>query len=177
MVERDDGFDSFVADSYPRLVRTAFLLTGDRGHAEDLVQSCLLRTYLGWGRLHDHDNAEAYARTVLFRLWSRWRRRRWRAEIPTAAIDTATADQKMASVETADLVLRCLMDLPADQRAVLVLRYYEGCSEAETARLLGCRPGTVKSRAARALAALRASGLLTEQSDAKTVEDRGAEHV
>lgn len=165
-----------MADCYPRLVRTAFLLTGDRGHAEDLTQSCLLRTYLAWGRLHDAGNAESYTRTVMFRLWSRWRRRRWRGEVPTATIDTP-ASEATVSVETEDVLLRCLIGLPAEQRAVLVLRYFEGFSEAETARLLGCRPGTVKSRAARAIAALRASGLLTDDTDTASVEDKGANRV
>jgi RNA polymerase sigma-70 factor (sigma-E family) len=155
---RDEEFAAFVAARYRALVRTGLLLCGDRGHAEDLAQSALIRTYLAWSRLREPENAEAYARRVLVRLALRARQRRWNREI--------TADrmpERAAAGQGDDLavdVRRALAALPAGQRAVLVLRYFDDRSEAETARLLGIPPGTVKSRAARGLASLRESDLL-----------------
>jgi RNA polymerase sigma-70 factor (sigma-E family) len=162
-VARDDEFAAFVAARYGALVRTGLLLTGDAGHAEDLTQSALIRTYLAWGRLREPANAEAYARRTLVRLALRARQRRWTAEVATARIPEADAGP-LAGVD--DLVLdvrRALASLPAAQRAVLVLRYLDDQSEAETARLLGISPGTVKSRAARGLASLREAGLLDRE--------------
>src|SRR4029077_18871265 len=83
---REDEFRTFVAARYGTLVRTAFLLAGDRGVAEDLAQSALIKTYLAWGRLHAVENADAYARRTLIRLAARSRRRRWDAEIPTGPV-------------------------------------------------------------------------------------------
>ena len=77
MVEGGE-FERLVTTCYAALVRTAVLLTGDRGHAEDLVQAALVRTYLAWGRLRSTDSAEAYTRTVMARLAIKWGRRRWR---------------------------------------------------------------------------------------------------
>lgn len=157
---RDDEFAAFVAARYRALVRTGLLLTGDTGHAEDLTQSALIRTYLSWGRLHDPANAEAYARRTLVRLAVKARQRRWTAEIAAGRTpDHANA----ASSGPDDLALdvrRALAALPPGQRAVLVLRYLDDQSEAETAELLNIPLGTVKSRAARGLASLRQAGLL-----------------
>jgi len=162
-VARDDEFAAFVAARYRALVRTGLLLTGDTGHAEDLTQSALIRTYLAWGRLREPANAEAYARRTLVRLALRARQRRWTAEVATAQLPE-NGTGSLADAD--DLVLdvrRALAALPAAQRAVLVLRYLDDQSEAETARLLGISPGTVKSRAARGLASLRQAGLLDRE--------------
>lgn len=162
---RDDEFAAFVAARYRALVRTGLLLTGDRGHAEDLTQSALIRTYLAWARLRDPANAEAYARRALVRLALRARRRRWSGEIAAGRIPDDGAGVP-ADTSHGDLVLdvrRALAALPASQRAVLVLRYLDDQSEAATARLLGIAPGTVKSRAARGLASLRQAGLLDRE--------------
>jgi RNA polymerase sigma-70 factor (sigma-E family) len=159
---RDDEFAAFVAARYRALVRRGLLLTGDSGHAEDLTQSALIRTYLAWGRIRDPANAESYARKTLVRLAVRARGRRWRREIVAARVPEPASVQ-VADTSPDDLVLdvrRALVALPAGQRAVLMLRYLDDLSEAETARLLGIPVGTVKSRAARALASLRQTGLL-----------------
>jgi RNA polymerase sigma-70 factor (sigma-E family) len=160
----DSEFAEFVAARYRALLRTGLLLTGDLGHAEDLAQSALIGTYLAWRRLRDPANAEAYARKTLVRLALRARRRRWTAEVTVSRLPELAAADGAASPEgTTGLavdVRRALGALPAGQRAVLVLRYLDDLSEAETARLLGISPGTVKSRAARGLARLRQSGLL-----------------
>lgn len=159
---RDDEFAAFVAARYRALVRTGLLLIGDRGHAEDLAQSALIRTYLAWGLLRDPANAEAYARQTLVRLALRARQRRWTGEIATGQLPGESTGQA-ADTGHDDLALdvrRALAALPAGQRAVLVLRYLDDQSEAETGRLLGISPGTVKSRTARGLASLRQAGLL-----------------
>ena len=160
MVDRDQReFDAFMTARYGALVRTARLLLGNNASAEDLAQAALLRTFLHWGNLRDPSNAEAYTRTVMARLAIRWGRRGWRAEQPTAVLDAVGVEDASEQVDAADEVSRWLDGLPVAQRAVLVLRYYEQLSEAEVARVLRCRPGTVKSRAARAMAALRAATL------------------
>lgn len=159
---RDDEFAEFVAARYRALVRRGLLLTGDSGHAEDLTQSALIRTYLAWGRLRDPANAESYARKTLVRLAVRARKRRWRGEIAAARIPEPSSAPGTGAPQD-DLVLdvrRALAALPIGQRAVLMLRYLDDLSEADTARLLGIPVGTVKSRAARALASLRQTGLL-----------------
>ena len=153
-------FERLVATRTSALVRTAYLMTGDWQQAEDVVQTALAKTYLRWHRLRDPAAAEAYTRTVLARACTRAWRRRWRGEVPTLDVpDVAGADGSAATDERVVLA-RALSSLPAPHRAVLVLRFYEDMSEAETARLLGCAVGTVKSRTSRALAALRDSGLV-----------------
>ena len=158
---RDEAFVALVAARYPALVRSAFLLTGDRGTAEDLVQSALLRTYDRWARLGAPDHAEAYTRTVMVRLAARWRGRRWRGEVPAAQLPEPVGMDPVPATDEALQVRQAVAGLPWPQRAVLVLRFFEDRSEAETARLLGCSVGTVKSRTHRALAALRDAGLLS----------------
>jgi RNA polymerase sigma-70 factor (ECF subfamily) len=148
-------FRDFVAARSAALQRTAYLLVGDWGLAEDLVQTALIKTYLAWRRLDGVAAIEPYARTVLLHTAGRWWRRRWRGERPTAVLpDRPVADAADVSVER-DRVWRLILALPARQRAVLVLRFYEDLTEAQTARMLGVSVGTVKSHTARALATLR----------------------
>lgn len=156
MPARDPGFDQFVLGWSPRLLRTAYLLTGDRGAAEDLLQDVLERTYVAWPRVED---AGAYARRALLHAaTSRWRRRRRRPEVPLAEWHESPAPGAPDAAEAAadrQVVLDALAQLPARQRAVLVLRYLDDLSEAETAAALGCSVGTVKSQSSRALVRLR----------------------
>jgi RNA polymerase sigma-70 factor (sigma-E family) len=162
---RDDEFADFVTARYRALVRTGLLLTGDPGHAEDLVQSALIRTYLAWPRLREPGSAESYARRVLTRLAFKAGQRRWRGEVTAGRLPELPAAHP-AEAPVGDVAIdvrRALAGLPDGQRAVLVLRYFDDQSEAETARLLGISPGTVKSRTARGLAALRRSGLLARE--------------
>lgn len=153
----DTEFTAFVAARYEALARTAYLFTGDRGHAEDLAQSALIKTMRSWDRLADPAAAEAYTRTVMVRLAGRWSRRRWRGEV---AVELADVPDSPDDPATALDVHAALQALPWPQRAVIVLRYFNDLSERETAQVLGCSEGTVKSRAHRAIAALRASALL-----------------
>jgi RNA polymerase sigma-70 factor (sigma-E family) len=158
----DQQFGEFMSARYASLVRTGYLLTGDRGLAEDLVQSALERTYLHWHRLRERESAEAYTRTTMVRLAIRWRRRRWTGEVPTGELPELADRDHAAAAEDADLMRRALLQLPVSQRAVLVLRFYADQSEAETAAALGCSLGTVKSRTYRALRTLRTTGVLPE---------------
>lgn len=148
-------FDAFVQARTPSLIRAAYLLTGDQHLAEDLVQSALARTHLHWTKIEHHGGAEAYARKVMYHLQvTKWRRRRIAETSPARLPDHPVRSHDERSVTR--LVLRqALMRLTDRQRAVLVLRYFEDMTEAETARMLDISVGTVKSQAAKALAKLR----------------------
>ena len=156
----DEDFERFAADIYPSLVRFGFVLVGDRGHSEDLAQRALVKVFLRWSSIANKGSAGAYARTVMARDATKWRRRRWRGEQPTdlahVGFDGAREDVER-DVESSESLRMALMTLPMEQRAVIVLRYYEGLTEAEIAATLRIAPGTVKSRAARGLAALAGS--------------------
>lgn len=151
--DRGAGFDAFVVEASPRLLRTAFLLTGDRGAAEDLLQDVLERLYVAWPRVQDPD---AYARRSLVHgSTNRWRRRERRPEARLSpSHDVAVPDVSSASAER-DRLVRALAQLPARQRTVVVLRWYADLSEAQTAEAMGCSTGTVKSQCHRALQRLR----------------------
>jgi RNA polymerase sigma-70 factor (sigma-E family) len=145
-------FEEFVRARTPALLRSAYLLTADQQLAEDLVQSALARTHRSWSRLDRTGNAEAYTRKTMYHLqvgW--WRRRRFR-ESPLEDADHAGPPEDHAG--RLDL-RRALQRLGPRQRAVIVLRFYEDLTEAETARLLGISVGTVKSQTAKALTRLR----------------------
>ncbi|GAA4904638.1 RNA polymerase sigma-70 factor (sigma-E family) [Stackebrandtia albiflava] len=154
----EDQFREFVAARSAALHRAAYLLTGNWATAEDLVQTALTKTYLAWRRIGHIDSVEAYARRVLYNANASWWRRRSSGERPIDVIPeprTAQADGG-DDVAQRDLMWRYLMALPRRQRAVLVLRFYEDLSEAESARILGVSTGTIKSQTSRALANLRA---------------------
>lgn len=157
-----DGFDEFVLARSPALLRSAWLLTGNRATAEDLVQAALVRTWSRWGRLESVEGAEPYVRRVMVTLYATWWRRRWRAEVPTETLP----DQPDAGpdLDLRESVRTALATLPRRQRAVIVLRFVEDLSVDETARVLGCTAGTVKSQTAKALASLRRGGLLDPYS-------------
>jgi RNA polymerase sigma-70 factor (sigma-E family) len=144
---------SFVAARWHGLVRFGFMLTGDRAAGEDLVQEALLRCLPSWGRL-DPQGVEAYVRKVMSRLAWKARRHPLRMSRSSDQAELTTADIADTSSEQSDL-RRALRGLPPQQRVVLVLRYWQDLSEVEIAELLGCRQGTVKSRASRAYAQLR----------------------
>ncbi len=146
-----EGFSEFVLARQAALLRTAYLLTGHAQDAEDLVQVALVKVVPQWRRISD--NPEPYVRRVIVNEnISRWRRRRWR-EHPTGDLPDVLAE----ATDHAELlaVRSALAALAPRQRAVLVLRYYEGLSEAEIASTLGIAPGTVKSQARDGLARLR----------------------
>jgi RNA polymerase sigma-70 factor (sigma-E family) len=161
-VSTDQEFADLVSERMPALLRYAHLLTGDRGRAEDLVQSALAAAYRHRRRI-DPAGAEAYLRrAVLNGYLSWWRRVRVRERLTDRPPDRPLADAAPA-LDERDAMWAALATLPPRQRAVLVLRYYEDLPEAEIARVLDVAPGTVKSQAAKALATLRRSAALLDQ--------------
>jgi RNA polymerase sigma-70 factor (sigma-E family) len=160
---RDEAaFEAFVAARSDALLRTAVLLTRDRGHAEDLLQTALAKSWRHWKRVNRDGTGEAYVRRVMYTTFAGWWRRRWRAEEPSAEpVDRADHTDAYRGVDERTTLVRALAQLPAGQRAVVVLRFFEDRTEAETAHLLSCSVGTVKSQTARALARLRTSPILT----------------
>ncbi|MET7371111.1 SigE family RNA polymerase sigma factor [Micromonospora arida] len=151
----EEQFREFVAARSAALLRTAYLLTGDWATAEDLLQTALTKTYLAWKRLGGIEAVEPYARRVMVNTSTSWWRRRWHGERPTEVLPERAGVDEIEQQLDRDLLWRHLRALPNRQRAVLVLRYYEDMSEAQTAAMLDISPGTVKSQASRALATLR----------------------
>jgi RNA polymerase sigma-70 factor (sigma-E family) len=149
----EDEFREFVLARTPALLGTAYALTGDRGLAEDLLQVALLKTYRHWNRVRQFEHADGYVRRVMANQRISWWRRRRVAESDRPVPDSAGPGQP--GPEERDELWRALQQLPPRTRAVLVLRYWEDLSEADTARTLGCSTGTVKSLASRGLARLR----------------------
>ena len=151
----EDEFREFVAARSAALLRSAYLLAGDWATAEDLLQTALTKTYLAWRRLGEIEAVEPYARRVLVNTATSWWRRRWHGERPTEFLpERAVADATEEQLDR-DLLWKHVKALPTRQRAVLVLRFYEDMSEAQTAELLDISPGTVKSQTSRALGTLR----------------------
>jgi RNA polymerase sigma-70 factor (sigma-E family) len=150
------AFEAFVAEASGRLMRTAYLMSGDRGHAEDLVQVTLLRTARRWPRVRREP--EAYARRVLVNLAKdRWRTLRRRVnEVAGVAVDASLPETPEDDLLEREHLLAAVRELPAGQRAVLVLRFFDDLSVAETAATLDCSEGTVKSQTSRALVRMRA---------------------
>ncbi|WP_181309867.1 SigE family RNA polymerase sigma factor [Nocardioides campestrisoli] len=147
------GFDDFVAARSRGLLRTAYLLTRDHALAEDLLQTALAKAWFAWRRI-DRD-PEPYVRRILVTTYSSWWRRRWNDERPTERLpERGAADGTGAADDTHDL-WEALGRLPRRMRAVVVLRYFEDLSVGETAALLQCSTGTVKSQTSKALAKLR----------------------
>ncbi len=150
-----EAFDALVEGRATRLLRTAYLLTGDWGLAEDLLQTALVKTWFAWDRLRDEGAAETYVRQVMARTYATWWRRKWRGELATGELPDVPARDCYDDVDSRHALRRALAELPPRQRAIVVLRFYEDLSEAQVADLLGCSVGTVKSTASRALVRLR----------------------
>ena len=161
--EPDDGsLERLLGERGQQLMRAAIALTGSRTDGEDLLQAALERLVQNWRRVES--DPEGYLRRTLYNLAADgWRRRgRWRgrlAEFRSQAqaekAHTEASNVEVASVDLRDALVRLLHQLPPRQRAVIVLRYWEQRTEAETAALLGCSEGTVKSAASRGLQRLR----------------------
>ncbi|MEU9889657.1 SigE family RNA polymerase sigma factor [Sphaerisporangium sp. NPDC051011] len=151
---RHEAFTEFVAASGTRLLRMAYLTCGSHDDAEDVLQVALERAYRNWGRLWDEADPEPYVRRIIVNtVISRARRRAILRIVPTAAPPDRPA--RDTDVELRRVLVDGLRRLPPRQRAVLVLRYWEDLSEAQTAEILGCSAGTVKSQASKGLARLR----------------------
>jgi RNA polymerase sigma-70 factor (sigma-E family) len=153
-------FDDFVTARGSALWRSAWLLTGDRQRAEDLVQTALGKAWPHWARVSTSGSFEAYVRKTMFTTYVAWYRRRWNAEVPTGHLPEQSGHDDAEQVAYQRDIAAALAQLPRGQRAVVVLRYFEDLTEAQTADVLGCSVGTVKSQTSRALAALRSSPAL-----------------
>jgi RNA polymerase sigma-70 factor (sigma-E family) len=164
VAEEPPGFRDFVAARWQPLLRTAWGLTGDWALAEDLVQTALAKTWPRWTSIRRTDDPDVYVRRVLVTTYATWWRRKWRGELPTEQLPEPGSElpRSDSAEETAirHTLQQALASLPRRQRAVVVLRYVEDFSEADTAALLGVSVGTVKSQAAKALTKLRGSELL-----------------
>jgi RNA polymerase sigma-70 factor (sigma-E family) len=154
-VEAND-FAQFVEAREQALRRTAWLLTGDWGLAEGLVQTALARSWPRWERIRRRDDPEVYVRRVIVNTWTTWTRRRWFGEKASPAVAEAPAAGDIAAEVAMRMALRdALATLTGRRRAVLVLRVYDDLPEAQVAEMLNCSVGTVKSAMSRALAKLR----------------------
>ena len=160
---REEGvdFDAFVAARSSALLRTAYLLTRDHALAEDLLQTALTKAWFAWSRIETAP--EAYVRKVLVNTYATWWRRKWNGEHATADLPDAGVASASEASDTSHDLWQAMARLPRRQRAVVVLRYFEDLSESETAVLLGCSVGTVKSQASKALAKLRIDPALTTE--------------
>ena len=166
-----EGFVDFVAARGPALHRTAVLLTRHQASAEDLVQTALAKAWRAWGRI-DGDR-EAYVRRIIVNEFASGWRRRWRGEVPTAELPEPAQAGHDESVAVRAVLIAALATLPPRQRAVVVLRFFHDCTEAQTAEALGVSVGTVKSQTAKALASLRVSGPLRDAPEAATSSRKG----
>ncbi|MEU2620875.1 SigE family RNA polymerase sigma factor [Streptomyces sp. NPDC007157] len=164
---RNEEFQSFMTGRWPRLMRTAFLLTGEQHAAEDLVQSTLEQVFVAWRKVGSADDPEAYVRRVMINAHARRHRRKLKEflaprddsglvrEVPDTGDRIAQADDPSA-------LLKALAQLPPRQREAVVLRYWEDLTETQAAEAMGCSVGTVKSNAAKGIAKLRAIPGLVE---------------
>jgi len=157
MSQRDVEFREFMRNRASPLHQSAYLLCGDWHLAHDLVQETLVKAYRHWPRIRQVDSPDAYVRRILLNeVRGRWRRRE--RAVPVARFPEG---REPVAPDAADEIARhaglrqALLALPLRQRATIVLRYLEGMSERETAEVLGCTEGTVKSQSARALGTLR----------------------
>ena len=151
----DPAFRDYVRERSRALLRTAYLLTGNRADAEDLVQSALAKTYLAWDRIEDRGALDGYVRRAMVNTHISWWRRRRVEEYPTDEVpDQAVADHPVSS-DIQEALRRAVDRLPQRMRAAVTLRFYEDMTEPEIAEVLGVSLGTVKSTVSRAVAKLR----------------------
>ncbi|GAB3958070.1 SigE family RNA polymerase sigma factor [Actinoallomurus acanthiterrae] len=150
----DDEYTAHVQELLPRLRRTAYLLCADWHRADDLVQATITRLYVKWRRARAAENLDAYVRTMLVRQFLGEQRTGWRSRVSVVA-DTPEPVAAGSDVDAGLDVRRALAAVPARQRATLVLRFYCDLTVDQTAEILGCSSGNVKSQTSRGLAALR----------------------
>lgn len=163
--ESDEQFREFMRGRWPAMVRLAYGLTGDLGHAEDVAQAAFARAYASWARVSNTGDPDAYVRRIVINCNNtRFRKRRVTERLVDAVPEPAghASPGPADALGPSDALLRALRTLGPRQRAVIVLRFWLDMSEAETAAALNCSIGTVKSQASRALATLRASTELVE---------------
>ena len=151
----DEDFERFVRRRGRQLTQFAYLLVADRAQAEDLVQTALVKAWLRGDRVTPAGREAYVRRTMVTTVVSWWRLGRWRERAAGVLPEPAAAPDLTTTVDQRDLLLAALRRLPPRQRSAVVLRHYAGLTEAETAAVLRCSVGTVKSQTSRGLAALR----------------------
>jgi RNA polymerase sigma-70 factor (sigma-E family) len=151
----DEEFADFVGARWASLYRLAYLLAASPTGAEDLLQTTLEKAYMRWARIGQMEYAEAYVRRMLANTLVSSRRRAWIGEQPYGDLPETAGESAELPVLDRSLLWPLVCALPAGQRAVIVLRYYEDLTEAQIADVLGCAPGTVKSQSSAAKGALR----------------------
>ncbi|MEU6125313.1 SigE family RNA polymerase sigma factor [Streptomyces sp. NPDC047123] len=163
----DGEFQGFVTNRWSQLMRTAYLLTGERHAAEDLVQSSLERTYVSWRRVSTAGDPDAYVRRIMINTHARRHRKKLKEFLTpqdaAPVFDRPEHGDRMAQADDRAALLRALALLPVRQREAVVLRYWEDLSETQTAEAMGCSVGAVKSNAAKGIAKLRAIPALAEK--------------
>jgi RNA polymerase sigma-70 factor (sigma-E family) len=174
---RDADFAAYLAARQPSLLRTAYLLTGNRHDAEDLVQTAFAKLYLSWDKVRHQGSMDGYVRRILVNehnsLWRRaWKRREHSADDAVLHSLEQPHHDSHDSGNGGGALWDVVQTLPRRARAVVVLRYYEELSEAETAAVLGISVGTVKSQSSRALATLRGRASQTLDPRAREEDDR-----
>lgn len=159
----DDEFGDYVAARGAAWLRIAYLLTGNRADAEDLLQTALAKTYVAWERIEDKAALDGYVRRVLVNTQtSIWRRRRIDEYATDTVPEEISVDLDPDRHALHDVMWTALNRLPRRQRAMVVLRYYEDMTEAEVASIMGVSVGTVKSTVSRAIAKLRTDDVLRD---------------
>jgi RNA polymerase sigma-70 factor (sigma-E family) len=159
----DAEFSDFMHGRWAQLVRLGYGLTGDRQLAEDLAQAAFARAYASWGRVRRADNPDAYLRRIVVNAnASRFRKVRVGEVLTSTVPDLVAVADGATRQDNRDALVSALMQLPYGQRAAVVLRYWLDLTETETAAILGCSVGNVKSQASRALVKLRTSAALLE---------------
>lgn len=150
------AFDAYVNDRGSSFLRFAYVLSGDYHLAEDLVQEALVKVHRRWSKLQDVQQPGAYVRKAILNQYLSWRRRRSSSEQPEMLEEESIQRPDHAErVADRDELWTALAGLPRQQRAVLVLRFYEDMDDDEIAGLIGCSPRTVRSHASRGLARMR----------------------
>ncbi|MFE2410774.1 SigE family RNA polymerase sigma factor [Kitasatospora sp. NPDC059408] len=163
--DRDDGFRAFIVAAWPRLLRTAYLLTGEQYAAEDLVQSAAERACASWHRVRRADDAYAYVRRILVNRHARHHRRRPPELLVDAVPDAPGTEDGYRRSDQRSALLTALATLPPRQREAVVLRHWEDLSDSQAAAAMGCSTGAVRSHAAKGIAKLRQTAALRELTD------------
>ncbi|MFG2824727.1 SigE family RNA polymerase sigma factor [Kitasatospora sp. NPDC048365] len=162
---RDEEFRAFIVAAWPWLLRTAYLLTGERHAAEDLAQSAAERTCAAWSRVRRADDPHSYVRRIMVNQHAR----RWRRRSPEVLVqevpDAAGTEDGYARSDQRRMLMAALASLPARQRQAVVLRHWEDLSDAQAAAAMGCSAGAVRSHAAKGIAKLRDIAALREFKD------------
>ena len=165
-------FDAFVVARSSGLLRTAYLLTRDHALAEDLLQTALTKAWFAWSRLEGRP--EPYVRKILVNTYASWWRRKWNGEHATEELPEPVSTDDTERVAAGHDLWAAMERLPRRQRIVVVLRYFEDLTEVETAHVMGCSVGTVKSQTSKAFAKLRIDPALAAEGTAADASARTA---